>query len=356
MNARTREEEYLRRMKALGYDPSLAGMDDDDIEWELGKMEEADRRREADWQQPVYRPVDPGLKARILRMFGQPHDESAIPKGQEFYLNGWDNGEDEPLQKKPAPGLYAPSRGGTKRPEESLNYWDTVLSGTGNGGARNWFQPASWVSRDVKTPTTPKPDFTFPLSPKNIIWREQDTMRRKNTPPDPLPEGTVITSNDAGSNAGMIEEAKNHPDVTDKLKAKMAEYEEKYKDIKNKPIHERLRDFYKLVDDGGVLDLKRQPGWGSPKFVYDGEVVNNDVPGNVLYGYLGKHFDIPDSLLYFGAGSNQIKNAIKAALKEGRNPLEVLKDFNLETFGDDPRDTARIRQGIDSWNKKYSPK
>jgi hypothetical protein len=101
MNARTREEEYLRRMKALGYEPDLRGMDDDDIEWELSKMEESDRRREVQLQpqqQPlrtIYRPVDPGLKARILRQFGQPYDESAIPKGQEFYLNGWDNGEDE---------------------------------------------------------------------------------------------------------------------------------------------------------------------------------------------------------------------------------------------------------------------
>ena len=111
MSARTREDEYLRRMRALGYQDSLAGMDDEDIEWELSKMEENDRRREAEWRQPlrtVYRPVDPGLKARILRMFGQPHDESAIPKGQEFYLNGWDNGEDEPLQKKPAPNMFAP--------------------------------------------------------------------------------------------------------------------------------------------------------------------------------------------------------------------------------------------------------
>jgi hypothetical protein len=101
MNARTREEEYLRRMKALGYEPDLRGMDDDDIEWELSKMEESDRRREVQLQpqqQPlrtIYRPVDPGLKARILRQFGQPYDESAIPKGQEFYLNGWDNGDDE---------------------------------------------------------------------------------------------------------------------------------------------------------------------------------------------------------------------------------------------------------------------
>ncbi len=141
MNARTREEEYMRRMKALGYEPDLRGMDDGDIEWELGKMDGANRRREAEWQQPVYRPVDPGLKARILRMFGQPHDESAIPKGQEFYLNGWDNGEDEyRLQKKPAPapGMLNPLSGGTKRPEESLIYWDAALSRAGGG---NIFEP-----------------------------------------------------------------------------------------------------------------------------------------------------------------------------------------------------------------------
>ncbi len=146
MNPRTREEEYMRRMKALGYEPDLRGMDDGDIEWELGKMDEANRRREAEWQQPVYRPVDPGLKARILRMFGQPHDKSAIPKGQEFYLNGWDNGEDEyRLQKKPAPGMSNPLSGGTRRPEEPLNYWDTALKRS-NHGTGNWLQPMSETS------------------------------------------------------------------------------------------------------------------------------------------------------------------------------------------------------------------
>ena len=119
MNPRTREEEYLRRMKALGYEPSLAGMDNDDIEWELSKMEEGDRRREAEWRQPVYRPVDPGLKARILRMFGQPHDESAIPKGQEFYLNGWDNGEDEEEwpRMRPVPRVPTPPGNRTMKPD-----------------------------------------------------------------------------------------------------------------------------------------------------------------------------------------------------------------------------------------------
>ncbi len=34
-----REQEYLRRMRALGYEPSLMGMDDEDIEWELQRMD-----------------------------------------------------------------------------------------------------------------------------------------------------------------------------------------------------------------------------------------------------------------------------------------------------------------------------
>ena len=92
----SREEEYLRRLKALGYEPSLAGMDDEDIEWELERMDRG--RQEAPSPPPVrtvYRPVDPGLAARIFRQMGRPYDASAIPKGQAFYLNGWDNGEDD---------------------------------------------------------------------------------------------------------------------------------------------------------------------------------------------------------------------------------------------------------------------
>ncbi len=145
---RTREEEYLRRMKTLGYEPDLRGMDDDDIEWELSKMEEADRRREAQLQQQqplrtIYRPVDPGLKARILRQFGQPYDESAIPKGQEFYLNGWDNGEDDEEGMVPAV-----PQGGPKRPNEQLNVFDTVLLKSQNSG-KNFFtgpQPVEYLA------------------------------------------------------------------------------------------------------------------------------------------------------------------------------------------------------------------
>lgn len=40
-----------------------------------------------------YKPVDPGLAARILRQMGQPYDPALIPKGEEFYIGGWDNGD-----------------------------------------------------------------------------------------------------------------------------------------------------------------------------------------------------------------------------------------------------------------------
>ena len=51
-NGESREEEYLRRMRALGYEPSLAGMDDDDIDWELQRMDGG--KREERSEQPLY--------------------------------------------------------------------------------------------------------------------------------------------------------------------------------------------------------------------------------------------------------------------------------------------------------------
>lgn len=115
----SREEEYIRRMRARGYVPTLAGMDDEDIEWELERMDRGSEERSTTPLNPTYRPVDPGLKARILRMFGQPYDESAIPRGQEFYLNGWDNGdENDALVERNRRMEPAPLRNGAMGQEE----------------------------------------------------------------------------------------------------------------------------------------------------------------------------------------------------------------------------------------------
>jgi predicted chitinase len=155
----SRVEEYLRRMRERGYQDSLMGMDDEDIEWELSKMEEADRRREAQQQQPlrtIYRPVDPGLKARILRMFGQPHDESAIPEGQKFYLNGWDNGDGEDYAApamKTAQNYFVPTSG-QARQDDWRDGGNSASGGTAAGVTRNqdWGDGGNSAWR-VNTPT-----------------------------------------------------------------------------------------------------------------------------------------------------------------------------------------------------------
>jgi predicted chitinase len=159
----SRVEEYLRRMRERGYQDSLMGMDDDDIEWELSKMEEADRRREAQPPPPlrtVYRPVDPGLKARILRMFGQPYDESAIPEEQKFYLNGWDNGEDESSSMQSGSrrsdwrdgGNSAQGMNGSRGGNEKTNWWVDLKGMYPTNFLQN--QPQAQQSADV--PSAPK--------------------------------------------------------------------------------------------------------------------------------------------------------------------------------------------------------
>ena len=78
----------------------------------------AQKRSQAEWQYPRYKPVGPGLQARILRMFGQPYDKSAIDPKEAYYLNGWDDdddveGDEAPLQVKPARNLFSPQRSGS---------------------------------------------------------------------------------------------------------------------------------------------------------------------------------------------------------------------------------------------------
>ncbi len=96
----SREEEYIRRMRQRGYTPTLAGMDDDDIEWELAKMDGMDpfggTRPAEQPLNPTYRPADPAMVARIYRQMGRPYDASLISREEKYYLNGgWDNGEDD---------------------------------------------------------------------------------------------------------------------------------------------------------------------------------------------------------------------------------------------------------------------
>ena len=39
--------------------------------------------------------------------------------------------------------------------------------------------------------------------------------------------------------------------------------------------------------------------------IYNAEIVQKDVPGNIVFGFLGKAFSIPDEVLIRGAGAAQ---------------------------------------------------
>lgn len=102
-----------------------------------------------------------------------------------------------------------------------------------------------------------------------------------------------------------------------------------------------LRFFY-LVRNGGQYDLKNQPDWQHDEFIYNGEIVDKDVPGNILYGYLGKAMGFRDDTLYTAAGLAQIRAG--TSKPEWQNNIY---------YGDDPRDHARIMQGIEIYNTSH---
>lgn len=89
--SKSRKEEYLRRMRVRGYEPSLAGMDDDDIEWELSRMDNAGRQK----AEPKFSQVRPGVDydfaKRIFKLFTRPFDPNwRMPdmSGPEFIKKG----------------------------------------------------------------------------------------------------------------------------------------------------------------------------------------------------------------------------------------------------------------------------
>jgi GH24 family phage-related lysozyme (muramidase) len=105
----------------------MDGMDDQDIKDALEAMDRrnAARQRE-EWQIPRYKPVDPGLQARILRMFGQPYDKSAIDPKEAYYLNGgWDDGDEGDGGTKPQ-SRPLPQRPAEQSPAEPFDPWKNV--------------------------------------------------------------------------------------------------------------------------------------------------------------------------------------------------------------------------------------
>ena len=126
-------------------------------------------------------------------------------------------------------------------------------------------------------------------------------------------------------------------DVTDQLNEYMRQTEIDYEYMHRRHWLENIFEFKALVDDFSKMDLKRQPGWQHSALIYNGEIIDRDVPGNINYGYFGTFCNIPKAVLLLGAGYAQLRDGTSTS------------DYWI-TFFDDPRDTFRVLQGIDIYN------
>lgn len=101
----------------------------------------------------------------------------------------------------------------------------------------------------------------------------------------------------------------NIEDVTEKLTNYMIQYG--YEDASILPqkywIY-RLGEFKNNVGNRKAWDLKQYPEWQKFSiYIFNGQYVDSDALGNILYGYIGKAYGIPQWILLIAAGLAQIK-------------------------------------------------
>lgn len=138
----------------------------------------------------------------------------------------------------------------------------------------------------------------------------------------------------------------NFEDITGKLTMKMLKNEYEYwDDIALVSWTARLDQFYENVKNKGAWDLKQLPEWGnSSLYVFNGEIVDRDAPGNIMYGYMGHAYGIPDAVLCLGAAYAQ--------LQAETTRIEWLAfPYPPGTWGDDPMDQLNIERGIAFYKK-----
>lgn len=199
--------------------------------------------------------------------------------------------------------------------------------------------------------TYPKPNIkTYNVNGKNVIFNATG-----NSAVGVLPTGEVVYGDNADPEA--VRKAKAWAagdrssgedlyilDITDALNELMESRAEQYKYINNAPLSEKYLTFKKLVQDNSSGDLKRYPEiLKHDLFYYNGEIMQRDDLGNIIYGHLGKKLGIPDVLLDIGAGVAQISDTSGKISKLDFNKIHP--NWWVEFFND-PRDARREEQGM----------
>ena len=130
-------------------------------------------------------------------------------------------------------------------------------------------------------------------------------------------------------------------DITDRLNEIMKDAEEKYSYLADDQSIFKYLTFMFLVAPHMKYDLKRKEEFlAHSLYIYDGEIIDRDVLGNIVYGYLGRVMGISELPLYSVPGLEQV--------------FDGTYDPNWGySYFDDPRDQVRIMQGVniyDSWH------
>ena len=163
-------------------------------------------------------------------------------------------------------------------------------------------------------PTEPQPTEPEPTEPEPT---EPEPTEPEPTEPEPTePEETVV-------------------DITETLDAFMWKNAATLRRVRSKygSLYAAIY-YYEKVKDGGDWDIKQQEEWHFEQgttYVYQGQVLRMDDPGNIHFGYVGAVI-FPEEFVCFGAGMN---NVSKFGFSEG--------DF--DSYYDDPQDQAMMRWG-----------
>lgn len=171
---------------------------------------------------------------------------------------------------------------------------------------------------------------------------KQEVLEFVNTYVDGKKNDTVIKKDK------LLEYYTAFEDATKPLTKLMIRVEYEYTMVNNKlsyadiPLYwtTKLMEFKANVENKGIWDLKQLPEWQqSSLYYFNGELVDNDAPGNIMYGYIGKAYGIPNDVLYLGAGIAQIAADTSKA------------QWIYSGTGDDPIDYKNIVRGIEYYDE-----
>ena len=118
-----------------------------------------------------------------------------------------------------------------------------------------------------------------------------------------------------------------------------------------------IDEFKDLVRSWAPYDIKRRFSWSQDlQYIFDGKVIDFDDTGNMAYGVLAKASGMFDILMELGAGLINAKEALEGSWYSNKDVFELNKNLLRElswwkTYGDDPRDNAAIKLGVEYYYK-----